>query len=297
MTLLQVYKQTKLVFLIIFLGKAEVKKEGDVSVAPDFMMGNVVIKQELMDNDGQNSSVPVEQRKNFVCTHCQSGFTTTKSLRRHILSVHEGVKKETIPFTCDTCGTTFTAAKSLKRHVEIVHEGIRYQCSICGKSVTSKSSLKDHISAVHDKEKPYVCAMCGFSCARKDYLSHHYKTVHEDQETFQCAECGKTFKQRHSLKKHIISNHENENIKKRFDCPFCPGVFSSTAKHKVVEHCEVDHPNWIDYFKNKNLLLQHVVKIAGGELDPNDDTANLDETYKSLEDVKSEQENETFIGK
>ena len=41
----------------------------------------------------------------------------------------------------------------------------------------------------------------------------------------------------------------------------------------------------------------HVVKIAGGELDPNDDTANLDENYKALEDVKSEQENETFIGK
>ena len=59
----------------------------------------------------------------------------------------------------------------------------------------------------------------------------------------------------------------------------------------------MDHPNWIDYFKNKNLLLTHVVKIAGGELDPNDDTANLDENYKALEDVKSEQENETFIGK
>ena len=41
----------------------------------------------------------------------------------------------------------------------------------------------------------------------------------------------------------------------------------------------------------------HVVKIAGGELDPNDDNANLDENYKALEDVKSEQENETFIGK
>ena len=77
--------------------------------------------------------------------------------------------------------------------------------------------------------------MCGFSCARKDYLSHHYKTVHEDQETFQCAECGKTFKQRHSLKKHIISNHENENIKKRFDCPFCPGkvIFSHLNSETV----------------------------------------------------------------
>ena len=82
------------------------------------------------------------------------------------------------------------------------------------------------------------------------------------------------------MKKHIIANHENENIKKRFECPFCPGVFSSTGKAKVVEHCELEHPNWIDYFKNKDMLLKHVVKIANNKFGGGEDQGKHDYSFR-----------------
>uniref|UniRef100_A0ABD2WZE1 C2H2-type domain-containing protein n=1 Tax=Trichogramma kaykai TaxID=54128 RepID=A0ABD2WZE1_9HYME len=55
--------------------------------------------------------------------------TWNKSLKKHIDSVHVGIKH-----SCDLCGKMFKQKGLLKRHVKSSHEGITYACDICGKS-------------------------------------------------------------------------------------------------------------------------------------------------------------------
>ena len=57
------------------------------------------------------------------------------------------------PKKCDVCGKTFINNFELKRHVETVHEGIKPTCNICGKEFSFRHSLIKHFKAQHPGEK------------------------------------------------------------------------------------------------------------------------------------------------
>ena len=60
--------------------------------------------------------------------------------------------------SCDRCNTTFkgnSAKWNLRRHISSIHEGIRYPCKYeqCDKFFISDTSLQRHISSIHEGKR------------------------------------------------------------------------------------------------------------------------------------------------
>ena len=61
-------------------------------------------------------------KKSFECVVCDTSFVKKPSLKRHIVSVHEGNNPCN---KCDICETTFADKYRLKMHVTSFHERIK----------------------------------------------------------------------------------------------------------------------------------------------------------------------------
>ena len=74
-------------------------------------------------------------------------FNRIENLRRHILSVHDGVKSH----ECDFCGKAFSEAGKLKKHINNVHYGLKnHMCGYCGNAFSDSGKLRLHIKTVHE---------------------------------------------------------------------------------------------------------------------------------------------------
>jgi hypothetical protein len=69
------------------------------------------------------------------CQHCNKGFATRSSLKRHIHAKHPnelgGSKKESMVHSCPHCHQSFTRSESLRRHILNKHGRGPSLCSIC----------------------------------------------------------------------------------------------------------------------------------------------------------------------
>ena len=59
---------------------------------------------------------PIKVKLRNKCDECGKFFTTDRNLKRHIKSVHEGVREH----KCDTCGKYFTQPTTLKGAVNVL---------------------------------------------------------------------------------------------------------------------------------------------------------------------------------
>ena len=76
---------------------------------------------------------------------------------------------------------------SLKRHIKSVHEGIKpFKCHICQYKSALKSGLKRHIISVHEGKKQVHCTFCNIGLSTKQKLKHHNSKFHEGAKPFQC---------------------------------------------------------------------------------------------------------------
>ena len=140
------------------------------------------IKEEI----GETSKVQTIYTENFedtpdskMCRFCRKFFNRKRDLKRHIKTVHEGIKDH----HCSFCEKSFSRADRLNSHVKLVHEGMKdHVCSHCKNWFTTAQSLKIHVKAVHEGIKEHLCNSCGkgFSDARD--LKRHVKAVHEGVE-------------------------------------------------------------------------------------------------------------------
>ena len=80
---------------------------------------------------------------------CASKFTQKVHLQNHIRTDHEGQRR----FRCTHCEYKAADQISLRRHIQSLHEGIRYQCTFCTSKFTQKSKVKSHIESVHEGKK------------------------------------------------------------------------------------------------------------------------------------------------
>ena len=151
----------------------------------------------------------------FTCNHCEKCFSLFKTLKRHIKTVHKGVKR----------------ADSVKRHVEVVHKGMKaHVCNCCGKSFSQAKYLKKHVKEVHERVKDQVCNLCGKSFSRAGNLKQHIKFVHEGVKDHTCIHCGKSFSEKGKLKRHIKAVHEGV---KDHVCNQCGKSFSRAGHLKT----------------------------------------------------------------
>ena len=138
-------------------------KKGNVASEPDETKKDLVedVKSEYLETDDDNEKVQYDrnttqgettelkrsiQEKPFSCSRCNGTYTNETTLKRHLLSVHEGVKQP-----CTQCEKQFSTLDSLKRHTKSTHDGIRYECKKCSNSFTSTSAIKRHEDAKHPR--------------------------------------------------------------------------------------------------------------------------------------------------
>ena len=62
-------------------------------------------------------------------------------------------EEETLGAQCKDCKKTFFKPGDLKRHVDSVHKGIKHTCPYCGDKLTEKGSLRKHIKSQHTLEE------------------------------------------------------------------------------------------------------------------------------------------------
>ena len=78
-----------------------------------------------------------DKEKSFKCEICYSHFKQKRSLKSHILSVHE--EKEL--FICEICGKTFQYKTSLTGHIAAAHLNVIFVIIAVRKRVTWKLML------------------------------------------------------------------------------------------------------------------------------------------------------------
>ena len=64
----------------------------------------------------QESGLPQTEIGKFPCNNCEKSFSFQPGLRRHIKSIHDGVR-----YPCNECEYKATTGDNLKRHLQRSH--------------------------------------------------------------------------------------------------------------------------------------------------------------------------------
>jgi len=194
----------------------------------------------------------------FSCPEedCQTKFTSSLHLRKHMESVHDKAKlacpqcKKMIGVNslashirivhqkqrnsvCPECQKTFQNKSHLRNHLQRVHLGMKQACPDCGKQV---QDLHSHRQFVHLKVKNFPCNQCDTRCTTRTALTKHVSSVHLDQRS-ECPECFEMVKH---LEQHIRQRHRD--AKRQHQCAECQKFFtcgSYLAKHIMRVHLEM----------------------------------------------------------
>ena len=80
---------------------------------------------------------------------------------------------------------------------------------------------------------------------------------------------------------------------KQLGCPFCSVI--STTEKSLLDHVELEHPNWIDSFNNKLSLIRHVQMQSSNSQDIKDPTESKQATLEKSENfLKMEVKNQDY---
>ena len=256
-----------------------------------------IFRNKFQESHDEDAEKMLENNKEFTnpdagiqmknCLACNKSFSSTSILKKHIHTIHEGLKD----YKCEYCGETFNHRTALSKHRHIFHENQKdYKCESCGKSFFQAHRLKTHIYTIHEDQKQHECEFCSKSFIHLSSLKKHRHTIHRGQKGYKCESCGKSFSQEKylnthnyrnhvihkcricgksfsqaaSLKKHISEIHEGE---KKFKCEFC--------SHKTNRLCELrSHIKCVHdrikehqcnlcgkYYPRKTNLRQHIKTI------------------------------------
>eukprot|EP00092_Neocalanus_flemingeri_P033540 GFUD01036459.1.p1 GENE.GFUD01036459.1~~GFUD01036459.1.p1 ORF type:complete len:789 (+),score=200.06 GFUD01036459.1:41-2368(+) len=156
----------------------------------------------------KHKKVAHKRPQSFKCEECTSEFTSKQTLKAHMQSVHEGIKK--------VCSFCLKPVADLARHIRSQHknEGKReYSCDLCQTSFRTNFSLQRHKDTVHLKVKAWFCELCEKSFGEKRDMVRHKNAIHfgikNKQSKWVCPECTIVFKLRRDYDLHKATFHAN----------------------------------------------------------------------------------------
>lgn len=243
----------------------------DETTCDDLILNNVKceLKEDEFNENITEDLISEEKLSNYYkykkpkeCESCHKVFSDGACLRRHVRTVHEGMK-----FNCDFCEKSFSQLPNLKIHIGTVHEDgtsnkwrEKYEkyrnpqeCNICQKSFVDATVLRRHVKTVHEKvesqiknvhegsKKVNICNLCEKSFYFQSDLVSHMAFLHEQQggglekeqnTKFNCEFCKKEFGRKAHLNEHLNAYHDKP---KDFKCEFCDETFRKLSSLKT--HC------------------------------------------------------------
>lgn len=94
-------------------------------------------------------------------------------------SAYTGKFKRKLCFPCEKCGKMFRWKHDMKRHIKTVHLGIKqYKCNICDKKFIDKSALSLHVLSTHKQDVTFNCTLCTKKYYSKYKLKSHMEEKH-----------------------------------------------------------------------------------------------------------------------
>lgn len=152
----------------------------------------------------------------FVCTICGGSY---EGLYHDHMKTHVS---GTTSRECAKCKLSFTTLKSYKLHINSIHmensDDIvrKHKCDLCDKHYKSLTYLREHKRIMHTREKlHFLCELCGKSFGKYGCFAEHKKT-HLVQKALKCPICSKIFTKRRYLKAHIMRHPKTVDLDKIF---------------------------------------------------------------------------------
>ena len=85
----------------------------------------------------------------FACLKCRRGFPDRRSLK-----AHQKTDCLSVPHICPHCHKEYCSEGNLKRHVSTVHNGVRpFACPVCPNMFTQKGHMTAHVTKIHCQDK------------------------------------------------------------------------------------------------------------------------------------------------
>ena len=196
------------------------------------------------------------------CLECDFKAPVVSHLRRHVDSVHRGLKK----FPCQHCEHRATTKQGLERHVRVRHCNIQdLNCPHCDYKTSAPDALRTHARKCHEQVKdvvkdelnhkdpppqrkyfgnrtpiPMVCRLCGEEAPTTNKLAAHFADCHPFEKPFWCLECNIGYETYYGIQNHNRKDHSEE----RHLCPVCG--YSTHGPQYLKRHFRRKHPNYYE---------------------------------------------------
>ena len=165
--------------------------------------------QEVHKNRADKNQSRVERKYNryqisdhHACNVCSEKFETKPQLQKHKKTAH----KKVTSFSCEEYSSVYTSRQSLKEHVQSVHEGIKKVCSNCLKPVLD---LTRHIRNQHknEEQRNFHCDICDTNFRTNYILVRHKEIKHLKVKAWSCDLCDKQFGEKRDMIRHKNAIH------------------------------------------------------------------------------------------
>ena len=167
-----------------------------------------------VEND---SNIHIDDQK-FKCPFCDSLFTKSQNLKRHVLKQHP----EDEDMKCNFCEYTCKEQKSLKCHVAAKHKG----------EVLVLTTNPPSTSTVEIQDKYLKCELCKYTCTKASSLKIHKTMKHKVKENFE-----QKLLVSQSLFKRKSSKSEDEGLGKECNkCSFIANTDKELRRHRFQNH-------------------------------------------------------------
>jgi len=140
------------------------------------------------------------------CSWCESVLANPSALKRHLNTVHSGVKK----FVCTPCSMAFSRKDNLKGLQQRLSH--KQRAGADGEQNSGSLPTKTKVRSKVQRQ-PGMCHKCGVVLSRRGSLSLHNQLVHSGFRPFECKLCKKTF----ALKAHLKRHQQSVSHKKRLE--------------------------------------------------------------------------------
>jgi len=143
----------------------------------------------------KHKTIHISGVESFVCDLCKMLFLQSNLLVDHIMNNHSGKKdKKQIFHQCEQCDYKTRLKANLRRHIKSIHIGIKSEqdmygmvwndfsatklnCDQCDFKTHWKLCLKRHVKTIHRLK--YNCEQCEFQTNLMSYLKLHVKSIHD----------------------------------------------------------------------------------------------------------------------